>query len=101
MPTAASTPAPLGCVPWRARWSDFTRYFYPTPILLSVFDGRDRLSILMNDYNQSPPQILVDWNNSLFGEGVSIKYLNDKFSKDYALIESNSFYSIYQLNIAK
>jgi hypothetical protein len=83
-----------------SRRYSFTRYFYPTPVLLSAFDGRDRLAILMKDYKDSPPQLLVDWNNELFVKDLSIQYLTDKFASDYTLVESNSLYSIYKPKIA-
>jgi hypothetical protein len=84
-----------------SRRYSFTRFIYPTPIFLSAFDGRDRLAILMNDYNKSPPEILVDWNKELFVKDISIQYLNVRFMKDYTVIESNSFYSIYKLKMAR
>lgn len=73
----------------------FTRFFYPNPVQHSEFDGRDRLSILMGDYDHSPPKVLVDWDNRLFEKGISIDFLRNKFSSDYVIAESTKFYSIY------
>jgi len=78
-----------------SKHKSFSRYFYPNAVLQVDFDGKDRVSEMLNEYKKSPPSLLVVWKSSSFEEAFSIEKLREKLVTDYYLKISEPEYSIY------
>ncbi len=79
----------------------FSKYFYPNAVLQVEFDGKDRVAEMLNEYQKSPPSLLVVWkslSSPSFEQSFAIEKIRERLVADYHLKINETNYSIYIRN---